>query len=149
MKMVSLRHFQDSDAPILRESGNIGMSVEEIQDMIRSWNKFVFHGRYFEMFAVLCDDKIVGMISLYQLSDSVISVGPEIFPAFRRCGFSGEAMRIALDIAKGKGYRIALQQVQADNHASIALHKRLEFETDGYEYVNRKGKKVLIFLKSL
>lgn len=149
MKMVSLRHFQDSDAPFLRESGNIGMSVEEIQDMIRSWNKFVFHGRYFEMFAVLSDDKIVGMISLYQLSDSVISIGPEIFPVFRKQGLGREAMSIALETAKSKGYKIVLQQVRSDNHASIALHKCLGFETDKYVYINGKGNEISIYLKSL
>ncbi len=149
MKMVSLRHFRESDAAVLLENGNICTSVEEIRDTICNWNRLIFHGKYYEMFAVIDGNQIVGMISLYQLSDSVISVGPEIFPVFRRRGFGAEAMRIALDIAKGKGYRIALQQVQADNHASIALHKSLGFETDGYGYVNRKGNEVYIFLKSL
>ncbi len=121
--MVSLRHFHHSDAAILLESQNIHMSMEEIQDMISDWNRLSFHGKYFEMFAIINDGKIVGTISLKQLSDSVISIGPEIFPAFRRQGFGKEAMRIALDAAKRKGYRIAAQQVKSDNHPSIALHE--------------------------
>lgn len=149
MKMVSLRHFRDSDAAVLRESGNIDMPEEQLLIMIRDWNKLVFHGKYYEMFAVLHDDQIVGMISLYQLSASVISVGPEIFPAFRNRGFGKEAMAIALNTAKCKGYKIISQQVRRDNYASIALHKSLGFETDDYGYINKNGKEVLIFLKAL
>ena len=147
--MVSLRHFRDSDAAVLREFGNIDMPEEQLLRMIRDWNKLVFHGKYFEMFAVLHDDQLVGMISLYQLSASVISIGPEIFPAFRNRGFGKEAMAIALDFVRNKGYKIVSQQVRSDNHASIALHKSLGFETDDYGYINKKGKEILIFLKAL
>lgn len=149
MKMVSLRHFRNSDAAVLRESGNFNMPEEQLLRMIRDWNKLVFHGKYFEMFAVRNENQIVGMISLYQLSDSVISVGPEIFPAFQRWGFGKAAMEIALDTAKCKGYKIVSQQVRSDNYASIALHKSLDFETDGYGYTNKNGNEVLIFLKAL
>ena len=69
--------------------------------------------------------------------------------AFQRQGFGKEAMLIALDTAKSKGYKIVFQQVRSDNISSIALHKSLEFETDGYGYINRKEKEVLIFLKAL
>lgn len=149
MKMVSLRHFRNSDAAVLRESGNFNMPEERLLRMIRDWNKLVFHGKYFEMFAVLHDDQLVGMISLHQLSASVISIGPEIFPAFRNRGFGKEAMAIALDTAKCKGYKIVSQQVRRDNYASIALHKSFGFETDDYGYINKKGKEILIFLKAL
>lgn len=147
--MVSLRHFNNSDAAVLLSSWNAGMSAEKLQDMICDWNKPASHGRYFEMFAVRDGNHIVGAISLYQLSASVVSIGPEIFPAFRKQGFGKEAMRIALDLAKSKGYRIAAQQVRRDNHPSIALHRSLGFETDGYGYINRKGNEVFVFLKAL
>ena len=147
--MVSLRHFNYGDAVILQQSQNIDMPIEKIQGMICDWNKLEFQGKYFEMFAIINDNKIVGMISLYQHSDNVISIGPEIFSAYQRQGLGKEAICIALDTAKSRGYKIVAQQVQSDNDPSIALHKSLGFETDRYGYINRKGKDVFIFLKAL
>ncbi len=144
--MVSLRHFSDSDAAVLSELMGIGIS--EAAEMIRDWNSLEFHGSYFEMFAITSGG-IVGTVSLYRLSDSVVSMGPEVFPVFRRQGFAKEAMLLAMEAAKRKGFKIVSQQIKSDNAASIALHKSLGFETDGYGYTNKKGKEVLIFLKSL
>lgn len=42
-----------------------------------------------------------------------------------------------------------MQQIRADNVASIALHNSLGFETDGYVYTNKKGNEVLIYIKVL
>ena len=58
-------------------------------------------------------------------------------------------MSIALEIVKSKGYKIVLQQVRSDNIPSIALHLSLDFETDKYGYVNKKGNEVFLFLKAL
>lgn len=146
--MVSLRRFNDSDASILSQFVT-DMSVEEITDMIRDWNSPESHGKYFEMFAIISGGGIVGTVSLYRLSDSVVSIGPEVFPEFRRQGFAKEAMLLAMETAKSKGYKIVSQQIKSDNAASIALHKSLGFETDGYGYTNKKGREVFIFLKSL
>lgn len=35
------------------------------------------------------------------------------------------------------------------NYASIALHKKLDFETDNYEYTNKKANKIYCFVKLL
>ena len=147
--MVTLRHFSETDAAFLRRTLHNDMTEEDFRDTIISWNTFEFQGRYFEMFAVVNDDKIVGMISLYQHSESVASIGPEIFPAFQQKGFGKEAMKLALETAKQKGYKIAAQQVRCNNTASIALHESLSFETDHYEYINRNGNKVFLFYKAL
>ncbi len=144
--MVSLRHFNDSDAEVLSKLTGIG--APEAAKMIREWNSAESHGGNFEMFAITSGG-IVGTVSLYRLSDSVVSIGPEVFPKFRRRGFAKEAMLLAMDTAKRKGYKIVSQQIRSDNSASIALHKSLGFETDGYGYKNKKGKEVFIFLKSL
>ena len=105
--------------------------------------------KYFEMFAIVKNEEMVGCISLYQHSENVISCGPEIFDAYQRQGVAKEAMSLTMDIAKSKGYKVVLQQIRADNVASIALHNSLGFETDGYIYRNKKGNEVLIYLKSL
>ena len=56
---------------------------------------------------------------------------------------------LAMDIAKSKGYKVVMQQIRADNVASIALHNSQGFETDGYVYTNKKGNEVLIYIKVL
>lgn len=147
--MVILRSFNNADANVLQQFKHTNMSIKEIQDMICDWNTLEFEGKYFEMLAVENNGEIVGTISLYQHSDSVISIGPEIFPVFQRQGFGKAAMNLSLDVVKSRGYKIVVQQVQRNNIPSITMHKSLAFETDDYCYTNRKGKEVLIFLKPL
>lgn len=147
--MVKLRTFTIDDAEILQQEHLHNMPIEEIENMICDWNKLEFQGKYFEMFAIVDDDKIVGEISLYQLSDSVISLGLEVFVKFRRQGFGKQAAVLALQICKSKGYRIVCNQVLSENIPSIALNKSLGFETDMYRYKNQKNKEVFLFLKPL
>jgi len=47
------------------------------------------------------------------------------------------------------GYKIAAAQVRVDNIASIALNKKLEFECENSEYINKKGNKVYYFIKTI
>lgn len=147
--MVTLRHFRASDAGALRRLQYAGMPVEAIREMIGQWDTLEFEDRYFEMFAVVRDGDIVGMISLYHRSDSAVSIGPEIFPPCRRKGFGREATLVAMDRARDRGYKVALQQLRSGNAASVALHEGLGFETDRYGYVNRRGEEVFIFFKLL
>lgn len=147
--MIILRNFVDDDAVTFQEKHSKHLSIEEIRDMFRKWNKKEYEGKYFEMFAIVKDEDIVGRISLYQHSENVISCGPEIFEGYRRQGFAKEAMLLAMDIAKGKGYKVVMQQIRVDNVASVALHNSLGFETDGYVYRNKKGNEVLIYIKVL
>lgn len=146
--MVMLRHFTVADADVLQRHYR-NMPLADIQKMICEWNRFVFNDRYFEMFAIVSKGQVVGMISLFERSGSVISVGEEIFPNFRRKGFGKEAVEFALRICKEKGYKIACNQTRSDNLASISMQKRLGFETDGYDYLNKKGHEVFLFLKAL
>ena len=147
--MIILRNFIESDAPMFQEKHSKYLSIEKIGDLIRKWNEKEYEGKYFEMFAIVRDEEIVGRISLYQHSANVISCGPEIFEGYCRQGVAKEAMVLAMDIAKGKGYKVIMQQIRTDNVASIALHNSLGFETDGYVYKNKKGNEVLIYVKAL
>lgn len=147
--MIVLRNFRDTDASIFQEKHGRHLSLEEIQELFRKWNLREYEGKYFEMFAIIKDEDIVGRISLYQHSENVISCGPEIFEGCCRQGFAKEAMGLAMEISKTKGYKVVLQQIRTDNEASIALHNSLDFETDGYVYRNKKGNEVLIYIKVL
>ena len=125
------------------------LSVEQIENLICEWNQKRVNNKYFEMFAIVSEKSIVGTVSLYQHSTEVISIGPEIFEVYRQKGFAKEAMMLACNVAKEKGYKIVSQQIRTNNTASIALHASLGFETNGLIYTNAKGNHVAIYLKCL
>ena len=147
--MISLRHFEESDAEVLQTYNLSGKSNDDIISMIHDWNTLSYNGRYFEMFAIQEDATVVGSISIYERSKSIASLGIEIFAPYRRKGYAYDAMRLLMGHAKRKGFKIILQQVRNENHASIRLHEKLGFETDGNVYENQKGHKVLIYLMPL
>ena len=147
--MVILRNFIKDDALNLQKSRYPDLSIEQIENLICEWNQKQVNDKYFEMFAILFDENIVGTISLYEHSTEAVSIGPEIFESYRRKGFAKEAMIYACDIAKEKGYKIVSQQIRMNNIASVALHSSLDFETDGLIYTNAKGNQVLTYSKHL
>ena len=147
--MILLRKLKKEDAPELQEYGYSDLSIEQIEALICNWDKKQVNGKYFEMFAIVFEDKIVGTISLFQHTSEVVSIGPEVFGKYRRKGFAKEAMICACQIAKEKGYKIVSQQIRTNNAASIALHCSLGFETNELVYTNAKGNQVSIYLKCL
>ena len=147
--MITLRNFTVDDAIEFQQKQSVNKPLNEVISLLTKWQEKEFEGKYFEMFAVTKDKEIVGMISLYQHSENVISCGPEIFERYRKQGIGGEAMILAMKIAKNKGYKLMSQQIRVDNTASISLHKKLGFETDEYIYKNKHGNDVLIFIKLL
>ena len=146
---IILRNFTLADVPILCRHAFPDQSPEQVAVWIAEWNVGQFQGRYFEMFAVLADGEIVGTISLYQHTEDVISIGPEIFVPYRRRGYGTAAMQHACEIAKEKGYRIVSQQIRTGNTASISMHCALGFETDGTVVINAKGNPVMIYRKNM
>ena len=146
--MITLRNFTENDILQLRKNKYHKLSTEEIRKLICDWNSKMYEEKYFEMFAIIRGKEIVGTISLYEQSKSVVSCGIEIFEAYRGKGYSQEALSYGLEISKRKGYKIATSQIRVDNFASIALHKKLAFELS-HEYVNRKGNSVYFYMKPL
>ena len=147
--MISIRPFHEYDVDVLHQYYAPEMSESEILDMIHDWETGSYKGKLFEMFAVLNDQEVVGLISLYEHSSSVAGIGPQIFVDKRRQGYAAEAMRLMEAYARKKGYRILKQQVSTENLPSIALHGSLGYETDMYVYKNQKGGDVILYLKAL
>ena len=147
--MVSLRSFVYDDFPVLQEHGYAHNSCDELRTLIDTWNNKVYNNSYFEMFAIVNGVEVVGYASLYQRAKSIISCGLEIYPEYQRKGYASSAYSQLLILAKEKVYKIAVAQVQVDNIASITLNRKLGFEAEDYEYVNKKGNKVYYFIKSL
>ena len=108
-----------------------------------------YGGNPFEMYAVTSGGRIVGSISLYGRDCGMASLGPEIFSSDRRNGYAAEAMKLLAERAAGMGYRILMDQVRSDNAASIALHEKLGFGTDGAVYRNSRGRDVIIYVMAL
>lgn len=144
--MISIRHFTEHDAIILQQKQYTENSITDISEMITEWESNTCQGKYFEMFAITANDTIVGSVSLYEHSKSVVSIGVEIYPDQRRNRYAAEGMRLIMNHAKDLGYRIIQDQVRTDNQASIALHNSLEFETDGYVFKNKKDNDVLLYV---
>ena len=147
--MISIRPFHEYDVEVLHQLYAPEMSEDEILDMIHEWETGIYKGKLFEMFAILNGQNIIGLISLYEHSNSVAGIGPHIFEDKRRRGYAKVAMRLIEAYAKEKGFRIIQQQVSTANLPSIALHDSLGYETDGYIYKNRKEQDVILYLKAL
>lgn len=145
--MVILRKFEASDSALV--SSKLNLFLEKAKSIIDTWNSGCHNGVYFEMFAIQSENTLVGMISLYEHSGSILSIGPEIFEEYQRHGFAKAAMTEAMRIAEEKKYRIIFQQIRTNNAASIRLHESLGFERDSNIFKNKKGNDVYIYLKVL
>lgn len=143
--MISLRHFTEADAEIIRQKHWTDLSTDEIVSIINDWKSLEYEGKYFEMFAIVVDDMAVGYISLMEHSQSIVSLGIEIFSDKRQKGYATRAMALASEIAAKRGYKAIQNQVHTDNMPSIALHEKCEYETDGYVYMNQKGKEIGLY----
>jgi len=148
VNLSSLRHFTYEDISVLQKYKYQGSAPQEIQQKIDTWNSKHCDDKYFDMFAVTDEDKVVGMVSLYQHTTDSISCGPEIFAEYRNKGYGTKAVSQALDIGKRNGYKIAVAQIRKDNHESIHIHEKLGFELD-HEYVNKRGNEVGFFIKHI
>ena len=147
--MLELRHFTRQDAAFLQTSLYPGIAAEEALRLIEAWDTCVYQNRYFEMFAVTCDSALIGCVSLFEHSPSVVSAGIEIIDSERNKGYGAQAMAKLIDLARQKGYRIMLDQLRRDNRASVRLHEKLGFESDGYVYRNQKNHETLLYIKPL
>lgn len=147
--MVTIRNFTHQDAEPLRQSLYPDMELYAITEMIDEWNSLVCCGKYFEMFAIVSDDKIAGYVSLYEHSKTVASIGAEVIAEERRKGAASEAISLLMRYASEKRFRIILDQVRRDNTASIRLHEKLGFESDGYIYRNQRGQETVLYLKPI
>ncbi len=147
--MVVLRHFLEQDAGFICESLYPDLAIDEAMAMINEWNSGEHQERYFEMFAVLSGGIIVGYASLKERSQSTVSAGIEILKTKQNKGFGTQALAALIDSAASKGYRIMLDQVRKDNQASIKLHEKLGFESDGYTYRNQKNNEIILYIKPL
>lgn len=146
--MTFLQPVGYDDIALLKDTSYSTMPCDMIRQMISESIAKRHNDSYFELFAAMNDTCCVGFVSLYEYSDTEISCGPEIKPAYRKQGFAYAAVVLALEHAKHIGFTAAVAQVKQDNAASIALHKRVGFHIEA-EFMNKKGNPVYWFRKTL
>ncbi len=144
LKEIALQNAKDLQKNIYNDK-----SINEIKNIILSWKTKTINDKYFEMFGVFEDEKFLGIVSLAEQTKSSVSIGIEIFEEFRNLGYGCAALNKALEKAKLKGYNLTINQVRIDNFASMALCEKCGLETNLYEYVNKKGNKVYLYIKQL
>ena len=147
--MITLRHFNGNDTESIKKNIYPDMTLSEIRNMILEWNKNVYDGKFFEMIAIASGDTIVGYCSIVGQSKSIVSLGTEVYSGYQGEGIATEAVAALIKYASTKGYKLVMDQVRADNDASIKLHEKLGFETDGYIYKNQKNHDVVIYIKQI
>ena len=145
--MITIRRFSQEDAEAVQQSLYPDLPVSRLVEMIDEWNAGSFRDRRFDLFAVMADERIIGYVSLYEHSQHIASLGAEVIPEERGKGAASEALKLLLQYASETGYRILLDQIRVDNTASLQLHKKLGFESDGYVYRNQRGREVVLYLK--
>jgi len=147
--MVTLQHFTKDDSDTIQKQMYPSLSREEIDQILKEWSEFSYQSKYFEMFAIEADGRIVGNISLFEHREHTASIGIEIFPDERRKGFAAEAMTLLCKRASGLGYEIIVDEIRADNTASLKLHEKLGFENSNHIYRNSKGHEAVRYFKTL
>ena len=142
-----LRHFNENDYLELTKYYMPNLKEEQFKQIIREWN---LESRIdsIKEFAIVENRQIVGMISLYQHTSTVVSEGVEIFKPFRNKGLATKSILLIQNIAKFYGYKVITAQVARKNIASIKLHKKLEFEIY-HEFISLKENRQLLFIKTL
>lgn len=143
-----LRHFNENDYLELTKYYMPNLKEEQFKQIIREWNLLKHKNKFFEIFAIVENRQIVGMISLYQHTSTVVSEGVEIFKPFRNKGLATKSILLIQNIAKFYGYKVITAQVARKNIASIKLHKKLEVEIY-HEFISLKENRQLLFIKTL
>lgn len=147
--MLTLRHYRKSDFVPLMHVLYPNENYADVERPAIEWARKEYNGKAFEMFTICLENEPIGKVTLYQHTESIVSVWPEIAPAFRHRGFGSAAMKLMIEIARKKGYKTVMQQIEVGNEASEDLHTRLGFQTSGIVYKKPKEGKFRIYLLSL
>jgi len=142
---VTLRSFTQQDVPVLHRYLYPKLSLKQISETVADWNSLRYEGAYCEFFAVISGEEIpVGYVNLFERSDGRISVGAHIFAGFRGKSYGTQAVRLALQIAREKGYVTAHARVRKTNTPSNRLCHTVGFVPVGDD-VTKDGNPVTVY----
>lgn len=124
-------------------------SREKLIQLINEWNTKIIDGKYYEMFAIIQEGTILGLLSLYEIDSKTISIGISIDQAYWRKRYASEALEIAFQILREKELYHIVSNCRSDNIASILLHKKCGFLFLYEDISKRSGGKIYRYEKYL
>ena len=127
---MELRPISKKDIELLNGFSYSAMSESEKQEMIAESVAKSHYGRYFELFLVFQGNKCIGIMNVFEHTECIVSVAPEIIESERHKGYGFEAMIAILSLMYEKDYTIAVADVAVSNVASVKLHEKLAFERE-------------------
>lgn len=145
--MVELRQFNTSDIDFILNNWStkdcmkgccLPYNAKQLAIIINKWATKIYDGKYFEQFAILDAENIVGMISLYEVNSGDVSVGIIIDDKYYKKGYATQAVNFIKEIAKNHGYKKLVSTCRIDNYASIKLHEKCGFINKG-KSINKKA----------
>lgn len=148
--MIELRQFTISDIDFILNNWStterikgyhFPNDVENISKLINEWADQRYQGKYFEQFAIVDNEYIVGMISLYEVNINSVSVGVTIDKKYYKQGYATQALNLIKEVAKGKGYNQLLSTCRTNNYASVKLHQKCKLNNFG-KSINKKGNEI-------
>ena len=146
--MIKLRNFTHDDCEFIVRNFYPNMTHDDGNKMIYEWNTLNYKGSYFEMFAIIAENKIVGSVSIYDHGNATIGAGPTILEKHRKHGYAYQALDLVLQDAYQKGYTKTAAQIRKDNIASIKLHEKSRFILVG-DCITSRSNSAFLFEKSL
>ena len=143
-----LKPISKNDINVFDQTEYENLTLENRKRLIEDSINELCKSKYFKFYLILVDDICVGFINVCGHSESVVSIAPEIKKDYRKKGYAYVAMQKAIDLAREKGYKIAVAGSRIDNIASQKLQEKL-----GFEYVqnifSKNGNELKYYVKLL
>ena len=120
---VSLKKFEKEDAVFIRDNFPTYFkdnSIENIESVIEGWKTSLG-------FCIMYDNQKVGIISLGEKQDKVLSWGTAILEEYRGKGIGTKAFELILVEAKKQGYTKIISSCAKSNIVSRNLHRKVGF----------------------
>ena len=80
--------FTHDDYDIFLDSSYEAMGKDDLCTMINAYQSQCYEGQYYTLFAVMKGAVCVGLVSLFGMSKTEISCGPELKPLYRKQDFA-------------------------------------------------------------
>ena len=145
---MQLKPISKNDINVFDQTEYGNLTLENRERLINDSINGLCKGKYFKFYLIMVDDICVGFINVCGHSESVVSIAPEIKKDYRKNGYAYLAMQKAIDLAREKGYKIAVAGIKIDNIASQKLQEKL-----GFEYVqnifSKNGNQLKYYIKLL
>lgn len=146
--MVSLHNFNRDDCLFITTKLYPGKTIEDAEALIREWGKKTYENMYFEVFAIRYNQAPAGLLSLYERAQDTVSIGLEVITDYQRKGIGYEALTLALEYAKKRGYSKVTAQVRKSNNVSLRLHEKCGYAiTD--ECITSRGNEAYVLEREL